>query len=147
MSYNIKNNRGTIADPMSFRDSTNVEANSIATLMTQKAEELGVPVNISVDTVKEGGLFGRSYPCVVINHPNPPQEYFTDVYIINGNTVNFYFFGNSKANYVTNRAESRKGTLSGVFMNLFSGADEMGLQQEMLWHNQVYNVFESLVTD
>ena len=40
MSYNIKNNRGTIADPMSFRDSTNVEANSIATLMTQKAEEL-----------------------------------------------------------------------------------------------------------
>ena len=94
MPYNIKNNRGTIADPMSFRDSTNVEANSIATLMTQKAEELGVPVNISVDTVKEGGLFGRSYPCVVINHPNPPQEYFTDVYIINGNTVNFYFFGN-----------------------------------------------------
>ena len=147
MPYNIKNNRGTIADPMSFRDSTNVEANSIATLMTQKAEELGVPVNISVDTVKEGGLFGSSYPCVVINHPNPPQEFFTDVYIINGNTVNFYFFGNSKANYVTNRAESRKGTLSGAFMNLFSGADEMGLQQEMLWHNQVYNVFESLVTD
>lgn len=87
-----------------------------------------------------------SYPCVVIKHPNPPQEYFTDVYIINGNTVNFYFFGNSKANYVTNRAESRKGTLSGSLMNLFSGADKMGLQQEMLWHNQVYNVFESLVT-
>ena len=146
MSYNIKNNRGTIADPMSFRDTANVEANSIATLMTQKAAELGVPVNISVDTVKEGGLFGMSYPCVVINHPNPPQEYFTDVYIINGNTVNFYFFGNSKANYVTNRAESRKGTLSGSLMNLFSGADKMGLQQEMLWHNQVYNVFESLVT-
>lgn len=146
MSYNIKNNRGAIADPMSFRDTANVEANSIATLMTQKAAELGVPVNISVDTVKEGGLFGMSYPCVVIKHPNPPQEYFTDVYIINGNTVNFYFFGNSKANYVTNRAESRKGTLSGSLMNLFSGADKMGLQQEMLWHNQVYNVFESLVT-
>ena len=52
MSYNIKNNRGAIADPMSFRDTANVEANSIATLMTQKAAELGVPVNISVDTVK-----------------------------------------------------------------------------------------------
>lgn len=145
MGFNLKDNRGMINDPVSFRDASGLEAKNIASLMSQKAEELGIPAKITVDTVKEGGLFGSTYSCVVINHPNPPQQYFTDVYIVNGNTVNFYFFGESKANTATNKANARKNTLTGMIMNSISGSNEMAYQQEMFWHRQICEIFESLV--
>ena len=90
-------------------------------------------------------MFGHTYPCVVIEHPNPPQQYFTDVYIINGNTVNFYFFGESKANTATNKANARKNTLIGMIMNSIAGSNEMAYQQEMFWHRQIYEIFESFI--
>lgn len=146
MSYSLKYNSGMIADPISFRDASGLDASNIASLISQKAEEMGIPARITTDTVKEGGLFGSSYPCVVIKHPNPPQQYFTDVYIINENVVNFYFFGESKANTATNKANARKNTLSGMILNSISGSNEMALQQEMFWHRQIYEIFESLVS-
>lgn len=143
MSYNLRDNRGMIRGAISFRGILSV--NKIADLMKQKAEESGVPARISIDTVKEGGLFGKSYPCVVIDHPYPPQRYFTDVYIINRNIVNFYYFGESKANTATNKANDRKNTLSGMILNSISGSKEMEYQQEMMWHNQIYDVFEAVI--
>jgi len=145
MAYSLKYNNGMITDPISFRDASGLNASNIASLMSQKAEEMGIPARITTDTVKEGGLFGSSYPCVVITHPNPPQQYFTDVYIINGNSVNFYFFGESKANTATNKAKARENTLSGMILNSISGSNEMAYQQEMFWHRQIYGIFESLV--
>lgn len=79
MAYNLKNNRGIITDPISFRDASGLNASNIASLMSARAKEKGIPARITTDTVKEGGLFGKSYSCVVIDHPNPPQRYFTDV--------------------------------------------------------------------
>jgi len=145
MPYKLKDNRGVISDPFSFRDASNLTAEFVAESMKEKALEAGVPMDVSIDSVKEGGLFGSSYPCVVIKHPNPPQQYFTDVYVINGNTVNFLFFGYSEANYKTNKANARKNSLTGMILNSISGSQEMAYQQEMLWHKQVYDVFESLV--
>ncbi len=146
MGFNLKYNRGMIADPISFQDASGLDAQNVASLMKKEAEAMGIPARITVDTVKEGGLFGSTYSCVVINHPNPPQQYFTDVYIINGNTVNFYFFGESKANTATNKANARKNTLTGMIMNSISGSNEMAYQQEMFWHKQVYDIFESLIS-
>ena len=130
---------------ISFRATNGLNVENIVSLMSQKAEELGVPARITTSTVKEGGLFGHTYPCVVIDHPNPPQQYFTDVYIINGNTVNFYFFGESKANTATNKANARKNTLTGMIMNSIAGSNEMAYQQEMFWHRQIYEIFESFI--
>lgn len=145
MGFNLKYNRGIITDPVSFRDASGLEVKNIASLMSEKAKELGIPAKITTDTVKEGGLFGSTYSCVVIDHPNPPQQYFTDVYIVNGNTVNFYFFGLSKANTAINKANARKNTLTGKIMNSISGSSEMAYQQELFWHNQIYDIFESLM--
>lgn len=146
MPYSIKDNRGTICDPLSFRDASNLNAEFICKAMKECAEDMGIPMNVSVDRAKDGGLMGKTYPCVVITHPNPPQQYFTDVIVINGNVVNFLFFGNSKANYQTNKANARKNTLSGMLMNSISGSNEMALQQEMQWHNSIVEVFNSLTT-
>lgn len=145
MAYNMKDNRGMITDPISFRDATGLNAENIAACMREKAEEQGVPANIRTDVVKEGGLFGKSYPCVIIHHPNPPQQYFTDVYIINNNTVNFYFFGNSKANLAINKANARKNTIGGALINSIAGSKEMEYQEELFWHKQVYDLFESFL--
>ena len=143
MAYSLKDNRGVMADPISFVDASNVNATNICEMMQLNAKEMGVPMTVRKDTVKEGGLFGKSYDCVVINHPNPPQQYFTDVIVVNGNLVNFYFFGNSKANYQTNKANARKNTLTGAILNSISGSNEMAYQQEMFWHKQVLDVFQA----
>ena len=145
MVYKLKDNRGMITEPISFGDATGLTADNVAAAMSQKAEEMGIPARITTDTIKEGGMFGASYPCVVINHPNPPQQYFTDIYIINGNSVNFYFFGESKANTATNKANARKNKLSGMILNSISGSKEMAYQQEMVWHNQIKSIFEEAV--
>lgn len=145
MGYKLKNNRGMIADPITFSDASGLVAREIATLMSEKAKELGIPARITTDTISEGGLFGNTYDCVVINHPNPPQQYFTDVYIINGNTINFYFFGESKANTATNKANARKNTIKGMILNSIAGSHEMAYQQELVWHNQIYEIFESFI--
>lgn len=145
MGYNLKDNRGMICAPISFRDAANVNAQNIAELMKEQANNSGVPMKVRIDSVKEGGLFGSRYSCVVITHPNPPQQYFDHVIVINGNTVNFFFFGNSKANYATNRANERKNKLSGVLLNAISGSSEMAYQQEMVWHRDVHDVFQSCV--
>lgn len=144
MAYNLKYNNGMIADPISFGDISGLNAENVAMLMAQKAEEMGVPARITTDTVKEGGMFGKSYPCVVIHHPNPPQQYFTDVYIINGDVVNFYFFGESTANTAVNKANARKNSLSGIIINSIAGSKEMELQQEMFWHRKILGIFEGL---
>lgn len=145
MALSLKYNNGKIAEPISFRNPTGLNVENIAFCMEQKLKEMGIPVTITTDTVKEGGLFGKSYPCVIFGHPNPPQKYFYDVYIINGNTVNFYFFGESKANTEINKANARKNSLTGMIMNSISGSHEMEYQQEMFWHGQIYEAFESLV--
>lgn len=144
MSLKLKDNWGVITDPISFRDASGLTAKFVADQMKVYLVDRGIPHDISIDTVKEGGLFGKEYPCVVISHPNPPQSYFKSVYVINGNTVNFLFFGYSEANYKTNRAEARKNSLMGAIMNSISGSDEMAYQQELSWHRAVYEVFEYL---
>ena len=117
MAYNLKYNTGMIENPISFRDTNGLNVENIVSLMSQKAEELGVPARITTSTVKEGGLFGST----------------------------FLFFGESKANTATNKANARKNTLTGMIMNSIAGSNEMAYQQEMFWHRQIYEIFESLI--
>ena len=55
MAYNLKYNTGMIENPISFRDTNGLNVENIVSLMSQKAEELGVPARITTSTVKEGG--------------------------------------------------------------------------------------------
>lgn len=135
-----------IIEPISFRDATGLTAENIAECMREEAAAQGIPASITTDFVKEGGIFGKSYPCIVIKHPNPPQQYFTDIYIINNNIINFYFFGNSKASRAISLANATKNTFTGALFSSFSGSKEMKLQAEMAWHKQVYGLFESLIS-
>ena len=46
MAYNLKHNTGMIEDPISFRATNGLNVENIVSLMSQKAEELGVPARI-----------------------------------------------------------------------------------------------------
>ena len=52
MAYNLKYNTGMIENPISFRDTNGLNVENIVSLMSQKAEELGVPARITTSTVK-----------------------------------------------------------------------------------------------
>ena len=53
MSFTLKYNNGTIFDPINFRNASNLTAENIVTYMEEKAEEMQVPMQLSIDTVKE----------------------------------------------------------------------------------------------
>lgn len=141
MSFTLKYNNGTIFDPINFRNASNLTAENIVTYMEEKAEEMQVPMQLSIDTVKEGGLLGKNILVLLLNilihHKNILQMLLLSMEVL----WIFFFFGNSKANYVTNRAKQREGTILGGILNAVSGSDEMAWQQEKVWHEQVYEVF------
>lgn len=149
MPYNLKNKRGDIHNSMYFHYGSGVDeyVDVIVSAMAEKAEEMGIPAVIKQDTIREGGLFGHTYPCVVIEHPNPPQKYFTDVYVINKDIINFYYFGESKANTSNNKAKARGNTLTGKILNSISGSNTLAWQQELNWHEEILDIFLSLVKD
>lgn len=145
MSVKLKYNSGTICDPITILDATNLTAENVAEQMKSRAKELGVPMNVHTDEVTEGGLFGsRAYPCVVIEHPDTSLQYYTDVLVINGNTVNFYHFGISSANTMASITNNKSG-LTGMLARAVLGSKEMEAQREAAWHNIVIEVFKSLI--
>ena len=77
--------------------------------------------------------------------PTLRSNIFTDVYIINGNTVNFIFLVNQKLIQQQIKQMQEKNTLTGMIMNSIAGSNEMAYQQEMFWHRQIYEIFESLI--
>lgn len=144
---NAKNSMGQVAEPIRFKGGINLSAAEIVKELNTIAKENGVPVKISNDTIHSGGfLTGDDYPCIVLKHPDPPQEYFYQVWVINGNMMNFYFFGRSKANYKVNTYNAKKN--GGLFDQLsaaISGSAEMELQVEHCWHRDVYELLEKVI--
>lgn len=146
MSVKLKYNSGTICDPITIFDSANLTAENVAEQMRIRAKEMGAPMDVSTDEVTEGGLFGsRSYPCVVINHPDTSLQYFTDVIVLNGNTVNFYHFGISSANTFASITDNKKSGLTNMLARAVLGSKEMEAQREAAWHKLVIEVFKSLI--
>ena len=144
---NAKNSMGEVAQPIRFKGGINITADEFAEMVRNCAEEEGVPVIISSDTIHSGGFFnGHDYPCIVLKHPNPPQEYFYQVWTINGNAINFNYFGRSKANYKVNTYNQKKnGGLFDQISAAISGSAEMELQVEMGWQHDVYDLFDTAV--
>ena len=141
---NIKDCRGTIRDPIQFSDVSGVTAENISTQMREEAKFRGVPAKITVTTIHSGSfLFGNDYPCIMVSHPNPPQEYFDLLIILNGAVVSFMYWGNSKANYNYNK--KRQLESEGKFSSIFVRDDPLALQAEHAWQADIMDLFDSLI--
>ena len=139
----LKEQRGTVVDPFMAEG---WKAPDVAAFAKRIAEEKGIPANIFVDQATTGGFFGQQYPCVIIKHPNPPQSYFEHWIVINGNLINIYFGGMSKANYNMNLKEqrSKSGKLSGIIMGAMMQDSSMDLQTEQMWHQQIMQIYQEI---
>lgn len=67
MSFTLKYNNGTIFDPINFRNASNLTAENIVTYMEEKAEEMQVPMQLSIDTVKEGDYWEKNILVLLLN--------------------------------------------------------------------------------
>lgn len=124
-----------------------VTANELAQHFAQVAASRNIPISVKPDSIRSGGLFGRSYPCVIIKHPNPPASYFDVVVIISDNAISFKYAGYSKANYKHNRKEDyrKQGSLTSALMGAFINDDVMALQDEAAWQSSVLDVIETII--
>lgn len=140
---NVKNNSGTI-DTIRYNEPIPID--ELYTYIRQRAEENGVSVSIRKDIIHSGGLItGRDYPCLVFTHPNPPKEYFQQVWVANDCFLNRYFWGNSWANRKVNTYNYKKNSsslLDNISAGLFGSADNE-LQIEQAWHASVISLLET----
>lgn len=139
----IKDCKGEIMDPI---PANGCGIDYIVGEIRRIAEEKGIPANVSVDEISTGGLFGKTMPCIIISHPNPPISYFDQMIIMNGDILNFQFWGFSKANYNNNMKEMDRnsGKLSGLIKSAVRSDMSMELQTEQMWHSQIISIYEAM---
>ena len=142
---NLKNQRGVICDPVQVSGEWTI--GDLISLTQEIAERDGVPAEFSEDTASTGGLFGKSYPCMIVKHPKPPQSYFEHWVVKNGSILNFYYGGMSKANYNNNMKEhhSNSGKLSGMLRGAMMKDMSMELQTEQMWHKQIMDIYQKVL--
>jgi hypothetical protein len=138
-----------IQPAMTFSNASDITADFVISSMKNVCAERNIPAVFSKDTIKTGTLFNKkTYECVIVNHPNPPQAYAQQVYVLSGTTVLFHFFGNSKAFRENNEYEAVRagqGTTMQSMKYMFKQPDKMALEQELGWHGQVIAAFNSLI--
>lgn len=149
MSLSMEFLGSEIQPPMTFADASNITADYIVNTIGNICNERNIPAKFRKDIITSGKLFSKkTYECVIINHPNPPQEYAAQVYVLAGNTVMFHFAGNSKAFREKNEYEAVKagqGTTMQSMKYMFKQPDKIALEMELGWHRQVIDVFNGLV--
>ncbi len=141
--YKANELRGEVRIPVQ------AEGWDLSTLMMvikSTANERGIPVNVTQDEFKTGGLRGKVLPCIIINHPDPPMSYFKQMIIKNGDVFSFNFCGYSVATHKTNLNEndSKKGTLTGMIKKAVRGDLSYDLQLEQAWHRNLNEVYKKI---
>ncbi len=117
--------------------------------MENICNERGIPAKFRKDIVTSGNLFHKKkYECVIVNHPNPPQEYAAEVYVLAGNIVLFHYAGNSKAFREQNEYKAvlgGQGTAMQSMKYMFKQPNKVALEMELGWHGQLMDAFNSMV--
>ena len=122
--------------------------------MLQECANRSIPVSIEVDNLKTGGMLKKTfYPVLTVRHPNPPQRYGAQAYVITPNMISIYTIGRSDASYEQQ-----------IYENYQNGVQSYGLEQkkmyakfligkkpdniayniEMEWQNSVLGVFADI---
>lgn len=149
MSFDARFLGGEIQEPIIFSATAGISIQMIKEDMEIGCRESGIPAEFSISSVTEGGIFNKTtYPALLINHPNPPQEYCSQLYILAKNTVIFRFIGRSKAFKEKYESESvARGESSALIglKYLFKQPSPVAMELELTWHRQVISVFNGLV--
>lgn len=137
---------GDVMEPVRFKSNKNLNTAFIIDQLTWAFKEKSIPAKVYAETAKLGGLFGSTYPCVVIEHPSPPQEYYKQVILIDDCTLHFKYWGFSKANFNRNKKASLKKDfkISSSIRAAFINDDEMAYNKEHEWHSDIASIVMEL---
>lgn len=140
------------ADPIGFNDMSNVNPPTIIANMELLCEKNKIPAVFSESSVEiSHGFFRKNeYPAVKVSHPNPPQSYCDQLYVICYARVRFFFVGSSKAFSVVNNYRAAVNGTGGNWkakLNAIAGLepDMKPYEAEMEWHEAVLSAFYSLM--
>lgn len=142
------------SEPIAFSDMSNVTPENIISNMEKICKENDIPALIresSLEISNGFGIFKKAVlKAVEISHPNPPQSYCKQLYVICKEGIRFFFVGSSKAFSERNNFEAAMndtgGNLKAKARAFFGIApDEKPFEQEMEWHNTIHAVFISLL--
>lgn len=146
MAYKENDIRGTLCDPINIENAYEIGLdyeclkNGIIATINSK----GIPAKFTEDTYKSGGFFSSSsLPMLVISHPSPDCKYFSIGVFINQTVLNLPLLGGSAENYKYNMREQciQSGN---VIKAAMYRPDEMKLQQERIWEDNIFNCIMSL---
>ena len=139
-------------DPIAFNDMSNVTPEIIISNMESICKENEIPARFRESSVEiSRGFFNKTtFRAVEISHPNPPQSYCSQLYVLFPDGIRFFFVGSSQAFSERNNYEA---ALNGSGGNLkariraISGIepDSEPYELEMDWHGTIYSVFQSLL--
>lgn len=170
-SYREEDLGTEFAEGIRFRDMSNITPEKIINDMREVCNAKGIPASFEEEVFLVGGagsivsalaygqkpslfkaLSKKEYKAIKISHPNPPQSYCDQLYIIFNDCVRFFYVGESKAFKEKNEYEmAASGNGQGVGLkakfSAFIGVrpDEEPYNREIEWHQSVYSVFESMV--
>lgn len=140
------------AEPIGFRNTDNLVPEIIIENMKTVCENDEIPASFRVAEVEiSKGIFNKAtFKAVEISHPNPPQSYCNQLYILYPDGIRFFYVGSSKAFLEMNNYADAMAGRGGGFkarLNAFAGIrpDEEPYEEEMKWHEAVYSVFLSLL--
>ena len=86
------------AEPVVFNDMSNVTPEVIIKNMKAICEENEIPACFDETEVVMGGFFKKvQFRAVEVSHPNPPQSYCSQLYVIYNDGIRFFFVGSSAA--------------------------------------------------
>lgn len=140
------------ADPIGFNDMSTVTPDIIISNMSEICKEHDIPVVFRESSIEiSKGVFNKhEFKAVEISHPNPPQRYCDQLYVILGDCVRFFFVGSSEAfATVNNYQAAMDGTGGNLKAKLHAIAgiepDMEPYETEMEWHQTIFAVFQSLL--
>lgn len=136
--------------PINFGESVRIE--QIMSEVEAVCNQQDIPSVVNGAIVSYGGLLTmKRCRAMVVRHPNPPQSYCDQLYVMDEGVMRFYFVGASKAFKEKNEYKmvmSGQGAGAIATMKTFLGfmPNEEEYNKEMAWHESVFSVFASMVS-
>lgn len=117
-------------------------------LESRNKEGYGLPIEISVDQVKSGGLLNSTVEdCVIITNTEHPSDYFKYCLTVQKQGrmayLTIYYYGTSTLTGKANQSEARKGSLGGMLLNAISGVNQAAYDMEY----QYYDMLDTLIDE
>ncbi|MEG0875230.1 MAG: hypothetical protein RSH79_07990 [Clostridiales bacterium] len=151
---------GEYRPPIRYKDDAGVTLETVRSAITEYAANLNIPVALSYDEVKSGGLFNPSTEnSLVMYHPQHQDEYFKFCIRVAQQGTWVYVFVDSygqskqmkKANYAEGYRKDRKGKDMGYKVASLVGQgittigrNKQKFEEEKMYYECVSDLFEEI---